>query len=279
MKNFKGRTAVITGAASGIGLALARRAAAEGMNLMLADIEAPRLEAAVATLDLPPARVLTQVGDLSLEATVAALADAAFARFGAVHLLCNNAGVALTRLVQETSRADWEWVLGANLWSTIHGINHFLPRMVAQADASHIVNTASAAGLLSTPASAAYNVSKHGIVTLSETLYHELRAEGSRVCVSVLCPAWVKTGINAAQRNRPARYGATSAAGELSRAFEERIASALEAGRLSADDMADAVFAAVAEERFYVLPHRRINEALRVRFDDILAARNPSPLW
>ena len=109
-------------------------------------------------------------------------------------------------------------VLGANLWSTIHGINHFLPRMAAQADASHIVNTASAAGLLSTPASAAYNVSKHGIVTLSETLYHELRAEGSRVGVSVLCPAWVKTGINAALRNRPARYGATSAAGELSRA-------------------------------------------------------------
>ncbi|MDZ4254528.1 MAG: SDR family NAD(P)-dependent oxidoreductase [Sulfuritalea sp.] len=190
-------------------------------------------------------------------------------RFGAVHLLCNNAGVALTRLVQETRRTDWEWVLGANLWSTIHGINHFLPRLAAQADASHIVNTASAA----------YNVSKHGIVTLSETLYHELRAEGSRVGVSVLCPAWVKTGINAALRNRPARYGATSAAGKRSRAHEERIASALESGRLSADDMADAVFTAIAEERFYVLPHRRINDALRVHFDDILAARNPSPLW
>ncbi len=279
MNDFKGKTAVITGAASGIGFALAQRAAREGMNLVLADIEAARLAAAVAELGLPPGRVLAQAGDVSVEADIAALADAAFARYGAVHLLCNNAGVALTRLIKEMRSADWEWVLGANLWSVIHGITHFLPRMEAQGEEGHIVNTASVAGLLSTPASAAYNVSKHGVVTLSETLYHELKAESSRIGVSVLCPAWVKTGINAAERNRPARFGETSVAGEVSRAHEERIAKALESGRLTADDMADAVFAAVTEQRFYVIPHRRISEVVRIRCDDVLEARNPSPVW
>lgn len=269
------RTAVITGAASGIGLALARRAAAADMNLVLADIEAPRLDTAVATLGLPPERVLTHSGDLSQEATVAALADAAFARFGRVDLLCNNAGVALTRLIREMSTADWEWVLGANLWSVIHGVQQFLPRMSAQTEPSHIVNTASVAGLLSPPAAAAYNVSKHGVVTLSETLYQELRAEGSRVGVSVLCPAWVKTGINQAQRNRPARFGSAAQAGEFSADQERQIASALDSGRLTADDIAGIVFDAVAEGRFYIIPHRRINDVVRQRFADILEARNP----
>lgn len=279
MKDFAGRTAVITGAASGIGLALARRAARDGMNLVLADIDLPRLQAAAAELACPPDRVLARACDVSLEADVAALAEAAFGRFGAVHLLCNNAGVALTRLVREMSTADWEWVLGANLWSVIHGIRHFLPRMAAQDGESHVVNTASVAGLLSTPASAAYNVGKHGVVTLSETLYQELKAEKSRVGVSLLCPAWVKTGINQAGRNRQARYGEGSPAGEMSRALEERIAKALESGRLSADDMADAVFAAVAEDRFYVIPHRKILEVVKRRCEDILEGRNPSPAW
>ena len=269
------RTAVITGAASGIGFALAKRAAREGMNLVLADIDQARLTSAAAELGLPAGKVLTLAGDLSEEATVIRIADAAFARFGAVHLLCNNAGVALTRLVREMNTADWEWVLGANLWSVIFGVQHFLPRLLAQSEPSHIVNTASVAGLLSPPAAAAYNVSKHGVVTLSETLYHELRAEDAKVGVSVLCPAWVKTGINQAQRNRPARYGTASAAGEFSAAQERQIAKALDSGRLDADDIADAVFAAVAEGRFYVIPHQRISEVVRRRFDDILAARNP----
>ncbi len=270
------RTAVITGAASGLGYALAKRAAAENMNLVLADIEEARLAKAVTELGVAPDHVLTFAGDLSQEAVVAGLADAAFARFGTVHLLCNNAGVALTRLIREMSTADWEWVLGANLWSVIFGVQHFLPRMQAQSDTSHIVNTASVAGLLSPPAAAAYNVSKHGVVTLSETLFHELRAEGSRVGVSVLCPAWVKTGINQAQRNRPARYGTAATAGDFSAAQERQIAHALEAGRLSADDIAAVVFEAVAAKRFYVIPHKRINEVVRQRFEDILAARNPS---
>lgn len=270
------RTAVITGAASGLGYALARRAVTEGMNLVLADIEEARLSAAVGTLGVTSDRVLTLAGDLSQEATVAKLADAAYARFGAVHLLCNNAGVALTRLIREMNTADWEWVLGANLWSVIFGVQHFLPRMLAQADPSHIVNTASVAGLLSPPAAAAYNVSKHGVVTLSETLFHELRAENAKVGVSVLCPAWVKTGINQAQRNRPARFGTAATAGEFSAAQEKQIAQALDAGRLSADDIAQVVFEAVEERRFYVIPHKRINEVVRQRFEDILSGRNPT---
>ncbi len=167
-------------------------------------------------------------------------------------------------------------MLGANLWSVIFGIQHFLPRLLTQAEPSHIVNTASVAGLLSPPAAAAYNVSKHGVVTLSETLFHELRAENAQVGVSVLCPAWVKTGIAQAQRNRPSRFGMAAVAGDFSAAQERQIAHALDAGRLDADDIADAVFNAVAEKRFYVIPHKRITEVVRQRFDDILNGRNPT---
>ena len=278
MNELRQRVAVITGAASGIGLELARRAAALGMRLVLADIDLERLRAVAAELGLADDRLLLMQVDVSLEEDIAALAEAARARFGAVHLLCNNAGVALTRLVSEMTRGDWEWVLGVNLWSVIHGIHHFLPGMSSQAEGGHIVNTASAAGLLSTPASAAYNVAKHGVVTLSETLYHELQATAPQVGISLLCPAWVKTGINQAVRNRQPRFGVAAPAGEYSAAFEARIAQALDAGRLSAADIAAAVFSAVAEKRFYVIPHRRINQAIELRLRDILLARNPTPL-
>ncbi len=278
MKQFRDRSAVITGAASGIGLELARRAAAEGMNLVLADIEAAKLDAAAATLNLPAERLLLQKTDVSREDEVAALATAAFARFGGVHLLCNNAGVGLTRVTWEHSTADWEWVLGVNLWSVIHGIHHFLPKMLEQGDEGHIVNTASVAGLLSTPGMAAYNVSKHGVVTLSETLYGELAAAQAKVGVSVLCPAWVPTAIHQSARNRPDRFGSAAPAAGLSAAYEERMGQAVKSGRLTAADMAGAVFDAVGEGRFYVIPHRKINNAIQLRMDDIVNQRNPTPL-
>jgi len=278
MKQFRDRTAVITGAASGIGLELARRAAAEGMNLVLADIEHGKLEAAAATLGLPADRLLLQKTDVSREAEVAALADAAFARFGGVHLLCNNAGVGLTRVSWELTTADWEWVLGVDLWSVIHGVQYFVPRMLKQAEGGHLVNTSSVAGLLSTPGMAAYNVAKHGVVTLSETLYGELRAAGANIGVSLLCPAWVPTAIHESARNRPDRFGAAKPAAGLSAAYEERMASAVKSGRLTAADMASEVFAAVAEDRFYVIPHRKINNAIQLRMDDIMNLRNPTPL-
>ena len=278
MKDFRDRTAVITGAASGIGLELARRAAGEGMQLVLADIEYARLEAAAASLGLPAERLLLQKTDVSSETEIAALAGAAFARFGGVHLLCNNAGVGLTRVTWEHSTADWEWVLGVNLWSVIHGIQHFLPKMLQQGDEGHIVNTSSVAGLLSTPGMAAYNVSKHGVVTLSETLYGELLAARAKVGVSVLCPAWVPTGIHQSSRNRQDRFGSAAPAAGLSAAYEERMGQAVKSGRLTAADMANEVFTAVGEGRFYVIPHRKINNAIRLRTDDILNLRNPTPL-
>lgn len=278
MKQFRDRTAVITGAASGIGLELARRAGNEGMNLVLADIEFARLEAAAATLGLPDERLLLQKTDVSREDEIAALATAAFTRFGKVHLLCNNAGVGLTRVTWEHTTADWQWVLGVNLWSVIHGIQHFLPKMLTQGDEGHIVNTSSVAGLLSTPGMAAYNVSKHGVVTLSETLFGELAAAKANVGVSVLCPAWVPTGIHESSRNRPDRFGSATPAAGLSAAYEERMGKAVKSGRLTAADMASAVFDAVGEQRFYVIPHRKINNAIQLRMDDILNLRNPTPL-
>lgn len=278
MHDLKGKTAVITGAASGIGLALAQRAAREGMRLVLADIDEVKLAEAATTLPVAADALVTRRVDVSCEEDIAALADAAFARFGAVHLLCNNAGVGLTRLSWELTSADWEWILGVNLWSVVHAVHYFIPRMLAQADGSHIVNTASVAGLLSTPAMAAYNVSKHGVVTLSETLYTELRAQQAKIGVSVLCPAWVPTAIHTSERNRPQRFGEAAPPSAASAAYQERMGQAVKSGRLTADDMANAVFDAVAADRFYVIPHSRIKQAVRLRMEDILEDRNPTPL-
>ncbi len=278
MKQFHDRTAVITGAASGIGLELARRAAAEGMNLVLADIEAAKLDAAAASLGIDAGRILTRRTDVSREEEIAALADATFTRFGGVHLLCNNAGVGLTRVSWELSTADWNWVLGVDLWSVIHGVQHFLPRMLKQDEGGHVVNTSSVAGLLSTPGMAAYNVAKHGVVTLSETLYGELLAARAKVGVSLLCPAWVPTAIHESGRNRQERFGEATPAEGLSATYEQRMASAVKSGRLTAADMASEVFAAVAEDRFYVIPHRKINNAIQLRMDDIMNLRNPTQL-
>ena len=278
MQDFRDKTAVITGAASGIGLALAMRAAREGMRLVLADIEGEKLKAAAATLGIGAERLSLHTLDVSRDEDIANMAEVAFRRFGEVHLVCNNAGVGLTRVTWEHSLKDWEWVLGVNLWSVIHGIRHFVPRLLKQAGDSHIVNTASVAGLLSTPGMAAYNVSKHGVVTLSETLYSELAALKSRVGVSVLCPAWVPTAIHESGRNRPDRYGTPNDASAVSRAYEERMGSAVKSGRKTADDMADAVFEAVGEKRFYVIPHRKINNAVQLHMDDIMQQRNPTPL-
>ncbi len=278
MQDFDNGTAVITGAASGIGLALAKQAAARGMNLVLADLHADHLQQAAASLNLPDTRVLLQVTDVSREADVASLAAASFARFGSVHLLCNNAGVGYSRLITEHSAADWDWVLGVNLMSVVHGIRYFVPRMQQQARDSHVVNTASAAGLLSSPGMAAYNVSKHGVVTLSETLYAELAAQQSRVGVSVLCPAWVPTGIHQSGRHRQPRYGAEGDISPQSAVYAARMAQAVQAGRLTADDIARITFAAVEQGAFYIVPHRKILQGVEQRCQDIVQGRNPTPL-
>ncbi|HRJ70278.1 MAG TPA: SDR family NAD(P)-dependent oxidoreductase, partial [Beijerinckiaceae bacterium] len=211
------------------------------------------------------------------EAEVAALADAAFARFGNVGLLCNNAGVGVSRVTWEHTLADWRWIMDVDLWSVIYGVHFFLPRMMAQGNGGHIVNTASAAGLVSTGGMNAYNVAKHGVVTLSETLFREAQQAKSGVGVSVLCPAWVPTNIHRSGAYRQAEFGKPRPAGELSAQYERRMAEAVTSGKLTAADMARHVFEAVAENRFYVIPHRKLNQVIQLRADDILNQRNPTP--
>ncbi len=278
MQNFQDKTAVITGAAGGIGLALARQAAGRGMNLVLTDLDAEPLHHAAASLGLPPERLLLHAADVSREADVAALANASFARFGAVHLLFNNAGVGCSRLTTEHSAADWDWVLGVNLMSVVHGIRHFVPRMQQRSEPSHVVNTASAAGLVSSPGMAAYNVSKHGVVTLSETLYAELAEQASPVGVSVLCPAWVPTGIHQSARHRQPRFGAEPALSPQSAAYAVRMAQAVQSGKLTPDDIARVTFFAVEQGQFYIVPHRKILQAVERRCQDMVQGRNPTPL-
>ena len=277
MQDFSDRVAVITGAAGGIGLALARQALARGMRLVLSDLDRDALQAAGRALGADPARLQLHAADVSRDAEVAALAEAAFARFGAVHLLCNNAGVGFSRLAAEHSAADWEWVIGVNLFSVAHGIRHFLPRMQAAGAPAHVLNTASAAGLVSTSGLSAYNASKQGVVALSETLRAELVAQQSPIEVSVLCPAWVPTGIHASSRVRPQRYGATEPASEASRPYEQTMEHAVLAGRLSADDIARIAFEAMARGQLYILPHARIGQAVQERFAEIAAAAVHTP--
>ena len=276
MHEFSDRVAVITGAAGGIGLALARQALSRGMRVVLSDLDDQGLRAAARQLGAPAERVLLHAADVSRDADVAALADAAFARFGAVHLLCNNAGVGFSRLATEHSAADWEWVIGVNLFGVAHGVRHFLPRMQAAGEPGHVLNTASAAGLVSTPGMAAYNASKQAVVALSETLRAELLAQQSAIGVSVLCPAWVPTGIHASERARPQRFGVAGSASGASAAYAQGMEQAVRSGRLSADDIARIAFDAVVRGEFYILPHRRIAQAVAQRFAEIAAAAEPA---
>src|SRR5262249_7513453 len=206
MKEFKDKVAVITGAASGIGRALADRCVQEGMRAVLADVEVEPLAKAEASLKASGATVLAVRTDVSQARDLEALAQKTLEAFGAVHLLCNNAGVATEAAVWETTLAEWEWVMGVNLWSVIHGVPGFVPIILKQDTDCPIVTTASMAGLISGPGVGAYKVSKHGVVTLSETLYHELAERGAKLKVSVLCPGIVNTRIMESARNRPRHF-------------------------------------------------------------------------
>lgn len=276
MQELQGRVAVITGAAEGIGKAIAQRAAAEGMRLMLADIDPERLGATVAELSAAGVEVDGRRVDVSRADEVAALADAAWARFGAVHLLVNNAGVALARSAWETSEQDWAWVMGVNLYGVAHSLRAFVPRMLTQGEEGHIVNTASIAGLVSEPALAAYNVSKFGVVTLSEGLHHDLALRKARIGVSVLCPGWVRTRIADAERHRGAdeRIDPSSLDSVTTRT-EQSIRKAVQNG-IAPEQVATEVFDAVRRERFYILTHPESRAAIRMRMEDILNDRLPS---
>jgi NADP-dependent 3-hydroxy acid dehydrogenase YdfG len=273
MKEFAGKVAVITGAGSGFGREFARIAASLNMKLALADIQADALEATAA--ELSGAEVLALRTDVSKQTDMETLAAKTFETYGAVHLLFNNAGVGAGGFVWENSVADWEWVLGVNVWSVIHGVRLFVPKMLAQGDECHVVNTASVAGLLSAQTMGVYNVSKHSVVTLSETLYQDLRVSGANIGVTVLCPAFVSTGIANSERNRPAELSSAPLT-ESQKIAQAATAKAVGSGKLTAADVAAKTFECIREKKFYCITHPKILGSVELRLQDILAQRNPS---
>ena len=275
MKELKGKVAVVTGGAGGLGRAMAMHFAREGMHVALADIDQASLDVTAAELRALGVQAIGIRTDVSKAAEVDALAARVVAELSGVHVVCNNAGISPLGAAWENTLADWEWMLGVNLWGVIHGVRAFTPLLLAQ-DEGHIVNTASVAGLINPPGSAMYNVTKHAVVALTETLFHDLAGRKSKVGCSVLCPAYVPTGIADSERSRPAALanpGVTKSAEQLAR--EERLKKAVRSGRLSADDIGAAVLAAVKEERFYILTHPRIKGAIQARMEDILEGRAP----
>ena len=280
IQDFSGKTAVLTGAGSGFGLECARIGARLGMNLVLVDVQADALAAAEAELRTAGAQVLAQRVDVSSATEMEALAAAVAARFGAPHLVFNNAGVGAGGLVWENSVKDWEWVLGVNVWGVIHGVRLFTPMMLDAAgkDPSwrgHIVNTASMAGLLTPPNMGVYNVSKHAVVALSETLYQDLKLVSDQVSASVLCPYFVPTGISRSERNRPADLPEQKPTRSqmIGRAMSDK---AVGSGKVTAADVAQKVFDAVAADRFYIFSHPKALGNVQSRMESIVRIENPA---
>ncbi|MBC3833321.1 SDR family NAD(P)-dependent oxidoreductase [Undibacterium amnicola] len=278
MQELKAKVAVITGAAEGIGKAIAVAAAAEGMRLVLADISDTLLNNTVQELRQTGAEVIGVVTDVAKESDIQTLADQAYAQFGQVHLLVNNAGVAFAKSAWETTAKDWEWIMGINLYGITHALRIFIPRMLASNEPCHIVNTASVAGLIAEPALAAYNVSKFGVVALSESLHHDLSLRKSTIGVSVLCPSWVKTRITDAERHRKTEDRIqTDQLEKVSLKTGAAIHKAVEAG-ISPQQVADDVIAAIKTNTFYILTHPETKAAVSIRCEDILQGRPPTLL-
>lgn len=272
MQQLEGKTAVVTGAASGIGLALARRFGAEGMRVVLADVEAEALERAAAALEAQGVACVAVRIDVSNPGDVDALARRAVEAFGRVHVLCNNAGVFAGGSSWDAPLADWHWVLGVNLFGVIHGLRSFVPLLEAHGEEAHVVNTASMAGLLSPPFSAPYVASKHAVVALSESLHHELTLRRSRIGVSVLCPEAVATRIGDSERNRaPGAAAATPEQSLVLAALRQSLANGL-----APAVMAERVVAAIRTGRFYVLGEGEWLRAVALRCEDIQLGRNPA---
>lgn len=280
MDEFHGKVAVITGAASGMGREFANLAGSLGMKLVLADVQPKALEKAADEL-ARHSEVLAMVCDVRKGAHVQELADSAMARFGAVHLVFNNAGVGAGGLVWENSEEDWEWVLGVNLWGAIHGVRVFTRVMLecAAQDPRYrgwIVNTASMAGLLNSPALGIYNVSKHAVVSLTETLYHDLRLVDAPIGVSVLCPYFIPTAIAQSHRHRPDELRTDEIMTASQMAAQALTEKAVGSGKVSAADVARLTFDAIREERFYVFSHPQALGAVAERMDALVHARQPA---
>ena len=280
ISDFKGKTAVITGAGSGFGLACARIGASLGMQLVLIDVQQDALNAASAELQAAGAQTLAFRLDVSDAAQMEAMAASVKARFGAPHLVFNNAGVGSGGLIWENTAKDWDWVLGVNVMGVVHGVRLFTPMMLEAAAQDtawqgHIVNTASMAGLLNPPNMGVYNVSKHAVVSLSETLYQDLSLVTGQIGASVLCPYFVDTGISQSFRNRPADTGGTPPT--RSQKIQHAMTSkAVASGKVSAAEVAQLVFDAVARNQFYIYSHPKAIGAVQTRLEDVLQARNPT---
>ncbi len=278
--NFKGRTAVLTGAASGFGLECARMGATLGMNLVLVDVQQDALDRAAAEMQAAGAAVLALKVDVSKAVEMEALGRAVQQRFGAPHFVFNNAGVGAGGLIWENTTQDWEWVLGVNLMGVVHGIRVFTPMMLEAAarDPSyqgHIVNTASMAGLLNAPNMGIYGASKHAVVSMSETLYQDLSLVTQQVGASVLCPFFVPTGITQSHRNRPADMAAAKPTRSqiIGQAMSDK---AVGSGKVTAAEVAQKVFDAIAANQFYIYSHPKAIASVQTRMEDILLARNPT---
>src|SRR5947208_6382464 len=276
LERFSDRVAVVTGAASGIGLALAERFAAEGMKIVMADVEAAALDAAVAAVRAKALVVLAVRVDVSRAEDVERFARETYAAFGAAHVVCNNAGVAVIGAVHEHSLADWQWVMGVNLWGVIHGVRAFVPRMLAGGDEGHIVNTASMAGLTTAPFMSVYDVTKHGVVALSESMYKEFEATGAPIGVSVVCPGLIDTRIMRSSRNRPPELAEEGKPGPMAQAFGQGLADRLARG-YAPSEVAEQVLRGIREKRFYVVPAQpEVRQWATVRAQDIIELRNPT---
>lgn len=280
MKNFQNKVLVITGGAGGLGREFANIGAQRGMKLVLADIQENALECAKTELEAQGAEVLAICCDVRKADEVQALADASMKKFGAVHLLFNNAGVGSGGLIWENTQADWEWVLGVNLWGVIHGVRIFTPLMLecARKDSSyegHIVNTASMAGLLNAPTMGVYNVSKHAVLSLSESLYHDLKLVDAPIGTSVLCPYFVPTGINQSGRNRPDDVQNQSPSTASQCASQEMTDKAVTSGKVSAAQVAAMTFKAIEEGQFYIYSHPALMSHVQARMEDIILQKNP----
>ncbi len=279
ISDFKGKTAVLTGAGSGFGLECARIGAKLGMNLVLVDVQQDALDTAQAEMEAAGAPVLARKVDVSSAEQMEALAADVVQRFGAPHFVFNNAGVGSGGLVWENSVKDWEWVLGVNVWGVIHGVRLFTPLMLAAAKADpdyqgHIVNTASMAGLLTPPNMGVYNVSKSAVVSLTETLYQDLKLVSDQISASVLCPYFVPTGIGQSQRNKPA--GLADEQPTQSQLIGQAMTDkAVGSGKVTAAQVAQMVFDAIAADRFYIYSHPKALGNARSRFDAVVAGSNP----
>ena len=279
ISNFQGKTAVLTGAGSGFGLECARIGARLGMNLVLVDVQQDALDQAAAELQASGVQVMAHKVDVSSAAAMEVLAHQVQARFGAPHFVFNNAGVAAGGLLWENTVADWQWVLGVNLWGVVHGVRVFTPMMLEAARADphyqgHIVNTASMAGLLTPPNMGIYNVSKHAVVSLTETLYQDLALVTDQISASVLCPYFVPTGISHSERNRPGDLAAAKPTQSqlIGQAMSEK---AVSSGKVTAAEVAQKVFDAVQSGQFYIYSHPQALGNVQQRMEAIVMGKNP----